>query len=520
MHIAAQFVLRCILSLFQKILYDWPTYTTPQIDALNPDTTAMPPKKSRGGRRRGAKKKETKKDSNTTPMKWCYPDCMLDRIEAESMIQCHICQLWAHALCINEGENDIVGIWCCRNCRKLPETTEMLCDKIDDLQRDMAVLLKFVHSFRHTVPTVTVLDNDLSDDRSDSHDQTISLIGTPPTSIVMPTNNPVVDRQPPENNNTETENNNSPPIVPDDSDAQHVKTYRLKAAGPAKPIHDVFIGGLDYNTTEDEVRACLMDFNIENIRKVEKLETSGSENSSSFHVIINDISIKESVYGNDMFPPGVIVKPYRYYKSHTSYNHKTSPSTRQSSSILRHPKYKSYQNHESYSTQYNNAPKNGYHHHRKIPDQNSTQQHSYIQQHNPTPPVSTHLQYGTAKVQQDNITQLSPHHVNPSRSNDMHTHVDNVRNLPYPVEDQYTSASLAHLPYPINNNNMHYRPTYVAPLEQPAYPNQHQHNLDNMRNVYPTTQTAPHNVQSAQALYPHNNQSIQFNQSNLQSQQF
>ena len=101
-------------------------------------------------------------------------------------------QLWAHALCINEGENDIVGIWCCRNCRKLPETTEMLCNKIDDLQRDMAVLLKFVHSFRHTVPTVTVLDNDLSDDRSDSHDQTISLIGTPPTSIVMPTNNPVV----------------------------------------------------------------------------------------------------------------------------------------------------------------------------------------------------------------------------------------------------------------------------------------------------------------------------------------
>ena len=53
----------------------------------------------------------------------------------------------------------------------------------------------------------------------------------------------------------------------------------------------------------------------------------------------------------------------------------------------------------------------------------------------------------------------------------------------------------------------------------PAYPNQHQHNLDNMRNVYPTTQTAPHNVQSAQALYPHN-QSTQFNQINLQSQQF
>ena len=97
-----------------------------------------------------------------------YPDCMLDRIEAESMIQCYICQLWAHALCINEGGNDIVGIWCCRNCRKLPETTEMLCIKIDDIQRDMAVLLKFVHSFRHTV---TVLDNDLSDDRSEITDR-------------------------------------------------------------------------------------------------------------------------------------------------------------------------------------------------------------------------------------------------------------------------------------------------------------------------------------------------------------
>ena len=234
----------------------------------------MSPKKSRGGRRRGARKKETKKGLNTTPMKWCYPDCMLGRIVAESMIQCHISQMWAHALYINEGENDIVGIWCCRNCRKLPETTEMICNKIDDLQRDKAVLIKFVHLFRHTVhvPNVTVLDNDLSDDRSDSHDQAVSLIGTPPTSIVMPANNPVVDRQPPDNNNTETENNNSAPIVPDHSDAQHVKAYRLKAAGPAKPIHHTFICGLDYNTTEDdhEVRACLMDFNIENIRKVKK----------------------------------------------------------------------------------------------------------------------------------------------------------------------------------------------------------------------------------------------------------
>ena len=217
-----------------------------------------------------------------------------------------------------------------------------------------------------------------------------------------------------------------------------------------------------------------------------------------------------------MFPPGVIVKPYRYYKSHTSYNHKTSPSTRQRGSILRRPKYKSYQNHKSYSTQYNNAPKYEYHHHSKIPDQNNTQQHNYIQQHNPTTPVSTQLQYGT--VQLNNLTQPSPHHVNPLRSKDVHTHMDIVRSLPYPVEDQYTSTSLAHLPYPTNNNNMNYRPTSVAPLEQPAYPNQHQLNLDNTQNVYPTAQTAPHNVQSVQTLYQHNNQSIKFNQSNLQSQ--
>ena len=111
---------------------------------------------------------------------------MLDQIEAESMIQCHICQLWAHVLCIGEGENDIVGMWCCRNCRKLPEATEMLRNKIDTLQCDMAVILKFVHSFCHTVhvhvPNVTVSDNDI-DDRSDSLDQTIDITDQKSTHI-------------------------------------------------------------------------------------------------------------------------------------------------------------------------------------------------------------------------------------------------------------------------------------------------------------------------------------------------
>ena len=37
------------------------------------------------------------------------PDCTHDQQQGESMVQCHICQMWIHVSGINEGKDDIVG---------------------------------------------------------------------------------------------------------------------------------------------------------------------------------------------------------------------------------------------------------------------------------------------------------------------------------------------------------------------------------------------------------------------------
>ena len=57
-----------------------------------------------------------------------------------------------------------------------------------------------------------------------------------------------------------------------ESEGKHgdVKICRLKAAGPIKPLRRVYIGGFDYHTSEDVLRAHLMDLNVDNIRNVSK----------------------------------------------------------------------------------------------------------------------------------------------------------------------------------------------------------------------------------------------------------
>ena len=86
------------------------------------------------------------------------------------------------------------------------------------------------------------------------------------------------------------------------------------AAGPMKPLHTVYIGGLDYHTSEDALRAHLMELNVDNIRDISKLVQHESD-CAAFKVLISADSIRESVYGREKFPTGVIVKPFRLYKT-------------------------------------------------------------------------------------------------------------------------------------------------------------------------------------------------------------
>ena len=87
------------------------------------------------------------------------------------MIQCHICQIWAHYQCIDEEKSDIIGIWCCNNCRKLPDRVNLLCTHIQELRRDMASLISYAQTFeRNLVVGATVSRTDTTPDGYDIND--------------------------------------------------------------------------------------------------------------------------------------------------------------------------------------------------------------------------------------------------------------------------------------------------------------------------------------------------------------
>ena len=74
----------------------------------------------------------------------CFNDCKLQILGNKEMVQCHICQTWAHYTCIDEHKDDIIGIWCCNGCRSLPKTVAMLSDKMAELQQNMQALLLII----------------------------------------------------------------------------------------------------------------------------------------------------------------------------------------------------------------------------------------------------------------------------------------------------------------------------------------------------------------------------------------
>ena len=105
-------------------------------------------------------------------------------------------------------------------------------------------------------------------------------------------------------------------------------------------------------------------------------------------------------------------------------------------------------NNYSLQPQQQHMPLKNKYHYNQIPDQTNTQHHNnYIQQHNTAPQVLSQLQYSTVTVQPTNLTQHGQHHVSTSpSSNDVNTHVDTTRSLPYPVCDNTTTVT--NLPYP------------------------------------------------------------------------
>ena len=97
------------------------------------------------------------------------------------MVQCHLCQIWAHFKCIDEKESDIIGIWSCNSCRKLPKTTIQLCEKIDELNCTVNILLEFANSINQSTPNTQSTCNcthvlNLNDDKPACYHRAVALL--------------------------------------------------------------------------------------------------------------------------------------------------------------------------------------------------------------------------------------------------------------------------------------------------------------------------------------------------------
>ena len=81
------------------------------------------------------RKSKNKKDTTT-----CKVTSQPCRHPVEDMVQCHVCQLWIHPTCINEVNEEIIGIWACPKCRSISSRIDSLLDIITSQSNMIKVL--------------------------------------------------------------------------------------------------------------------------------------------------------------------------------------------------------------------------------------------------------------------------------------------------------------------------------------------------------------------------------------------
>ena len=132
---------------------------------------------TKDGRKQSKKLKKETTDTTSTKQ-WCFTGCKNNHKFTKSIVQCHLCQIWDHFKCIDEKESDIIGIWCSKSCRKLPETTMQLCEKIDELNRTVNILLKYANSIKKSTSIIPPSCNcthvpSLSDDKPECNHRAV-----------------------------------------------------------------------------------------------------------------------------------------------------------------------------------------------------------------------------------------------------------------------------------------------------------------------------------------------------------
>ena len=338
------------------------------------------------------KKKNPKEDMNKKNLKediqkkkdgtWCFTDCTMHREHNDDMIQCHICQIWAHYQCIDEEKSDIIGIWCCNNCRKLPDRVNLLCTHIQELRRDMASLISYAQTFeRNLVVGATVSRSDTTPDGYDINDD----INSDAASSMSPRDDLIQPTEEDDNSHRAVDNvsklSNGIPAMSsslddahtrDNNDRTAVATRRLisfvdysqfcmfshkTSRKPAKNnpvvkenttqsnaprdetkmnddsrrqynkyvpmcIHDMYVGHVPHTFTEDAVHSFLRDVNIEHIIRVSKLLTN--EKHAGFRVIIGDEDIKNTLYGTKKIHRDAVIMTFKEFRHNTTTHHKYS----------------------------------------------------------------------------------------------------------------------------------------------------------------------------------------------------
>ena len=125
-----------------------------------PQVVTLPPPDGGPGTKATRKARNRRGRSDAIDHKlFCFSHCKRGRAQSESMVQCHACQTWAHYECLGEGEDDIVGIWTCNACRKMPTM-------VMELIRMVAKLQESVSEMRDTNAQLVGM---LSDQQSELH---------------------------------------------------------------------------------------------------------------------------------------------------------------------------------------------------------------------------------------------------------------------------------------------------------------------------------------------------------------
>ena len=276
------------------------------------------------------KKKEAKKNSDQL----CFADCKLNRMHNAEMIQCHLCQIWVHMECIDEAADDVVGIWCCNSCRNISQNVTLLCQKVSDLQHDMATLLLFARSFENTYTCKQnmYLNNDdgtKTVNKSDMNAE-VSPVNASDMNINKGKNHKTEDETPCETMPTEITNQNTidklnsttpmPPVQIDrklNHSVEPKKRKKINIIAHARQYiprktHDLYLGGVPYTITEGGVRSYLRDIGVTDIIRVSKISRYGEQ--SEFRLIIGDDCIQQTIYGSKKFHKDAVVIPFKQYR--------------------------------------------------------------------------------------------------------------------------------------------------------------------------------------------------------------